>query len=89
MILLLALWVLSTPPHLGTPVTVQQPDGRWKCSAACLTDGNRDGGSCRTPVVAHDKPNPDACVADLEAQCAKTKPPPGGCHWDGNRPAGK
>jgi hypothetical protein len=85
----LLLIVLAGAPKLGTPVAVQQKDGRWKCSAMCLTGGNADGGYCRSPVLSYDKPTRDACTADLEAQCATKMPPPGGCRWDANPPAGK
>lgn len=89
MTFLLALLALAGTPHIGTPATSRQPDGTWKCSAVCLTAGNIDGGYCRVPVVSRRKPTEKACTDDLEAQCAKTKPPPGGCHWDGRPTGGK
>lgn len=78
MITLLILWALGGAPALTAPVTAKQTDGTWKCSAFCLTEGNADGGQCRTPLYSH-KPSRDACEADLKSRCAKTKPPVGGC----------
>lgn len=87
--LLLALWALAGTPKLGVPVAVQQPDGKWKCSAMCLTSGNDDGGYCRTPVLSYSKPSEAACIQDLNEQCTKVKPPPGGCRWAGSPPVAK
>lgn len=70
--------VLSRAPFLGTVLYVETPVG-WKCSAVCHTSGNDDGGSCRSPTFAKEKPTREACRAELERQCAKAKPPPGGC----------
>lgn len=81
----LLLLALSQLPELGVPVSRQQPDGSWKCSAACFTGGRDDGGLCRAPLVSR-KPTKDACEADLRAQCAATKPPPGGCRWGNQLP---
>lgn len=86
MISLLLALALAGAPKLGVPATSRQPDGTWKCAAACLTSGNDDAGYCRTPLVAKGAPTEDACKADLERQCSKTKPPPGGCRWGSNPP---
>ena len=86
MTLWLLLLALGGTPDLGTPVSRQQSDGSWKCSAACFTGGRDDGGLCRTPIVSH-LATKDACEADLKARCAKTKPPPGGCRWGSQHPA--
>lgn len=72
------LWVLGGAPKLSPPVSSQQKDGSWKCSAFCLTSGNDDAGFCRVPLVSR-APTKDACEADLVKTCAKTKPPKGGC----------
>lgn len=85
MTFLVLLWVLAQGPTLGTPVTSRQPDGTWKCSAMCLTSGNADGGQCRTPLTSR-AATEGACKANLDAKCAKTKPPPGGCRWGNNPP---
>ena len=85
----LILFALSGVPKLGTPAHAQQKDGAWKCSAMCLTGGNDDGGYCRTPVLSYNHPTKEACTADLEKQCTKVTPPPGGCRWAGSPPAGR
>lgn len=84
MTLLLLLWALGGRPFLGPPATSRQPDGTWKCSAACHTEGNADGGQCRTLIPGRG-PTEEACVKELARKCDETKPPPGGCRW-GNRP---
>lgn len=71
--------VLSRAPFLGTIITAQQADGSWKCSAVCHTGGNDDGGHCRDFTFAKGMPSEAACRVELERQCAKAKPPPGGC----------
>lgn len=79
--------MLVAAPVLG-PVArpIQQPDGRFKCAAMCLTTGNADGGYCRTPLVAYNEPTEESCVATLKSRCEKVKPPPGGCRLNDSLP---
>jgi hypothetical protein len=84
----LILLALVAPPDLGVPASSQQPDGSWKCSAVCHTDGNADAGRCRTPLVSRGATR-EACEADLQKKCAVTKPPPGGCRWGNSPPASR
>lgn len=85
MIGLLLSLVLASGTLADRPMCALRAEG-WMCAGFCYLPGNKDGGHCREAVATYGHKSENDAVADLRRQCAKVKPPPGGCSWEKDRP---